>query len=169
MCMSSRQPDTSRATAPRHPSAKARTRDLLVTVVIDAAWELLLNFKNSLGLQSFQKRLGLRQIELRVARLDAQKKLGGRGAGEPLDVERRVIGRRQPIQREHSENGGERRAENGQLERDRNPHGPAVERFSADIERKADHVGVPTHSETGQAAAETAAENQRRQNRPIES
>src|SRR5580658_1314734 len=106
MCMSSRQPDSSRATAPRHPSANARTGDPLATVITDAAWELLLNFKNSLRLQSFQKRLGLRQIELRVARLDAQKELVGRGPGEPLDVERRVIGRRQPVQREHSENGG---------------------------------------------------------------
>src|SRR5580692_10942216 len=99
MCMSSRQPDSSRAAAPRHPSAKPRTRERLITA---AVWELLLNFKNSLGFQTLQKCLRLREIKFRVASLDAQKKLVGRSAGEPLDVERRVIRRWQSIQREHS-------------------------------------------------------------------
>src|SRR5271154_701500 len=62
-------------------------------------------------IQALQKCLGLREIEFLVARFNAQEKTVRGRRGKAFDVERRVVRRRQPIQRQHSKDGGKGRAQ----------------------------------------------------------
>src|SRR5271170_56494 len=173
MCMSNRQPATNITTAPTQARVRPRKREparrALLRAVKTPGASSVLKFEYSMRMQAFQKCSCLREIEFLVPRLDAQEKTVRGCPRESLDVERRVIWRRQPIERQHSKHGRERRAQNRQLESNRNPHRPAIERLPADIQRETDHVGVIAHSEAGQSAAQAAEENQRGKNRPVKS
>src|SRR5689334_17123636 len=56
------------------------------------------------------------EIELRVARLDADEESVAARQGEARNVEHRVIRLRQAVQRQHPEHRGQRRGENRALE-----------------------------------------------------
>src|SRR5271167_1027394 len=135
--MSNRQPKSSMATAPMHATVTTRTSeraDRELPRDARAPARSVLNFEYSMRMQAFQKRFCLRKFEFLVARLDAQEKTVRGRPRESLDVERRVIRRGQPIERKHSEHGRQRRAQNRQLESDRNPHRPAIERLPSDVQ-----------------------------------
>src|SRR4029077_3498057 len=78
------------------------------------------------------------QMEVRVLGLDANKKAVRRRVRETRNVENRMIRLRQFVQREHAENRGERRPENGQLKGDGNKSGPAIQRTAGNILRIGD-------------------------------
>src|ERR1700691_700487 len=171
--MSNRQPMSSKLTAPMHTTVAMCTSERAARAPIGATGALgassVLNFKYSMRMQAFQELFCFDEIEFLVPRLDAQEKTVGGRHCELLDVKRRVIWRRQAIEREHSKYSRKGCTQNRQLESDRYPHRPAIERFPADVQRKADHVGIPAHAETGQSAAQAAKEHQRRKDRPIKS
>src|ERR1700761_7135974 len=143
--MSSRQPPSKKVTL--HTAAATFSIPML---------RLILNLTYSGRIQACQKIFRFRGVEFSVLRFDRQKKLVLRGAVEARHVERRVIRLRKAIQREHAEHGAERRAQNGELERDRNPVRPTVVRLAAYVDRIAQHVGVPLHAKTGDAAEQAA-------------
>src|SRR6201995_5087501 len=118
--MSSRQP----------PSKKATLHTAAATFRIPML-RLILNLTYSGRIQACQKIFGFRGVEFAVLRLDREKKLVLRGAVKAGHVERRMIGLRKAVQREHSEHGAERSAEYGELESNRNPVRPAVVRLAA--------------------------------------
>src|ERR1019366_6863842 len=160
------------ATAPRHaivrPRVSERPDDAWPRLAVPLCPSSVLNFKYSTRVQALQKRFRLRQIEFLVPGFYAQKETIRRSKSKSLDVEGRVVRRRQSVQSEHSEHGREGRTQDRQLECDRNPHGPAIERFAANVQRKADHVCVVAHSETSAAAAQSAEENHEGKSGPIE-
>ena len=77
-------------------------------------------------------------VELWIGGLDAQKEAISAGELEALDVENRMIGHRQAIERNHAENRRQRGHENGQFKGDRNKDRPAVQRPAADVDRVID-------------------------------
>src|SRR5262245_3299981 len=86
-------------------------------------------------LECFEKSTRLRQIELLVARLDAQEKSIAARQREARDVEDRVIRLRQSVERQHAEHSRERGAENRAFEGHRYERRPAIERSGADVDR----------------------------------
>src|SRR5690348_3598016 len=107
-----------------------------------------LNFEHSIGVQAFQKRFRLGEVELLVLRFDEQKEAVRTRTCEIGEIKYRMIRAREAIQPEHAEGGRQRGAENGQLERNRNPSRPAIVRTAADVPRPADHVGVIAHEKS---------------------
>src|ERR1700678_1278858 len=71
---------------------------------------------------------------------------------------------RQSVQGEHAEHRAERRAQDRQLERDRNEMRPAVVRFAADVQWITDYVRVPLHAKPRQAAQQAARKDDGRKN-----
>src|SRR5262245_45893086 len=65
------------------------------------------------------------EVKLRVLRLDAQEESIAAREREARHVEDRVVGHRQPVEREHAEYGRQHRAENRALERHRDERRPA--------------------------------------------
>src|SRR5438132_8358186 len=108
-------------------------------------------------IERLQKIPRLVEIELRIARLDHQKKFVARRLIESRHVEHRVIRHRQSVEREHAEDGGKCGDENGAFESDRNPRRPTVERAPADIQRIADDIRIPAHEESANPANHAAA------------
>src|SRR3984885_8734709 len=171
--MSRRQPKSSKATAPIDMTVRVRTSERARRAQRRAWARMLsssvLNFKYSMRMQAFQELFCFDEIEFLVPRFDTQEETVGRSQRESLDIKRRVIRGRQSVEREHSKYGREGCAQDRQLESNRYPHRPAIERFPTDIQREADHVGVPAHAETGQPSAQAPKEDQRRKNRPVKS
>src|SRR5437762_11598110 len=85
---------------------------------------LTLHFIHCNRFQTFEE-LSCR-CKLWITRFDAKKKPVAARTLETFDVEQRMIRHRQTVQREHAEHGGNRRAENGHLERDRDECRPTV-------------------------------------------
>src|SRR6186997_614104 len=71
-----------------------------------------LNFIDLARVESLQELQRPLAIELRIVRLDQQEELVAAGVLEAGHVERRVVGRGQPVQEDHPEHGRERREEN---------------------------------------------------------
>src|ERR1700749_1475704 len=87
-------------------------------------------------------------VELRVSRLDQHEEAVARGEREARRVEDRMVRLRQPVQREHPEDGEEGRAENRALERDRDERGPTVIGLAADVDRGAEYLNVNVKQKT---------------------
>src|SRR6516165_5666889 len=85
---------------------------------------LILHLGYMLRCHALQKLRRLRQVEFRVARFDAQEKPVGRSMGKTFHVENRVVWLRQPVQRQHTDNGKNRRTQHRQFKRDWNKCGP---------------------------------------------
>src|SRR5580704_2083145 len=101
-------------------------------------------------------------MEFFVAGLDADKEAVRGSRPETMGIENRMMRLRQPIEGEHSENGGERSAENGQFEGDGNKGRPAIVGAPGDIQG----IGVDVHpvlkAKTTEAADQTADEGDQR-------
>src|SRR6185436_10380117 len=102
------------------------------------------------------------EVELLVARFDAEEEAAARGEREPRDAEDRVIRHRQAVEREHAEDGGERSREDRALERHRDERRPAVERTAADVERVRDRRRPVLKEEAAQTAGDPADEHDER-------
>src|SRR5436305_12011376 len=74
-----------------------------------------------------------------------------------------MIRLRQLVQSEHAEDGSERRAQNGHLERNRHERGRAMERAASDVERVVYDLHVVHHEVAGEAADDAAYQNDERQ------
>src|ERR1700722_11253145 len=136
MCISMRHPDSKSAAKPKaahrpRPAFGEWAGEWLLEGAIE--WGLVVNFEYSMRAEIFEKLACAGQIEFLVARFDAQEEAVARSHRETLHVERRVIGSRQAVHRQHSKNGGKRRAQNGQFEGDGNPLRPTVVRLAADV------------------------------------
>src|ERR1700743_2636417 len=70
-----------------------------------------LNFGHLAGVQVGEELLRPLAIELGIGRLDDEEEVGARGLGEARHVENRVVGLGQAVEREHAEDGEERRDE----------------------------------------------------------
>src|SRR4029078_5282820 len=81
--------------------------------------------------ERFEKPARLLEVELSVSCFDAQKKSIAADQRKPGDVEDRVIRLRQAVESEHSENRGQRGAENGAFEGDCNESRPPLHRVCA--------------------------------------
>src|SRR6266849_2817714 len=101
-------------------------------------------------------------MKFRIAGFDANKKAVRRCVREAMHVENRMVRLGQPVQGEHSEYRGERRAEHRELKSDGNESGPAIERAAADVHGVAAHVGPNLEEESRQSAADPAEQRDRR-------
>src|SRR5215218_10060340 len=99
----------------RHPAAAATTTTAPMTAI---ALPLIVNGRDLPRSQRFEEAARALDVELRIARLDAQEEPVAAGQCEARHVEDRVIWLRQPVQRQHTEDGCQRRPENGALEGD---------------------------------------------------
>src|SRR4051812_14715731 len=96
------------------------------TTRTSAALDLRFNIADFPRTETLQERARAIAIELRVVRLDGQKKSILAGVHrEPFDIEDRVIRHRQSVQAKHAEHGGKGRKEDRQLEGHRHEHRPA--------------------------------------------
>src|SRR5215831_3272477 len=68
-----------------------------------------------LGIDALQEPGGFHQMEFMVMRFDPQEEAVAGSVLEALDVEERMMRLRQPIQRQHAEDGEGRRAKHGQF------------------------------------------------------
>src|SRR5665213_2515309 len=66
------------------------------------------------------------------------------------------------VEREHSDDRGERGGKNRQFKRDGNEHRPTVERASADVHRITHDVRIPFHEITAESAANSGDQNDQR-------
>ncbi len=114
-----------------------------------------------------RNRCGLVLAEVRVLGLDHQEELVGRRQAEPLDVEHRVVGLRQPVQRDHADRRRQRREENRQLVGRHDERRPGGQRPAADVERILDRRGPVLEREAGGHAGERRGQHQLRQHRPL--
>src|SRR5689334_177990 len=92
----------------------------------DAPEALVRNGRNLPWAERFEEPARPFQIELRVARFDAQEEAVAARQREPRYVEHRVIGLREAVEREHSENRRQRGHEDRAFEGDGDERGPAV-------------------------------------------
>src|SRR6266576_4592781 len=90
-------------------------------------------------------------MKLRVAGLDANKETVRRCMREAMHVENRMVRLGQSIQGEHTENSGERCAENRHLKGDGNESRPAIERAAANVHRISDGRRPVLKTKTAQA------------------
>src|ERR1700682_2129173 len=127
--MSSRQPVSSKATTANTAGPGACPRKPPRSLPALPGAMSFLNFKYPIRLQLFQERFCPREIKVLVPRLDAKKETIGGSKSKSRHVEYGMVWRRQTIHSQHSENRGQSRPEDRQLKRDRNPCGPAIERF----------------------------------------
>src|ERR1700741_2890159 len=88
------------------------------------------------------------QVEFFVAGLNADEEFVICGALETRHREKRAMRLRQFVQRQHSEHGKRRSAENGQFERDWNERRPAIQWTAGDIQRIRDHIHPILKEET---------------------
>src|SRR5664280_1391872 len=141
-CISCRHPDSKTTDSRSKPIAPLRSRLCWVrgseprrgTLWVGSVF-LVRNFRYLPGLQRLQELARLVAIEQWIVGFDAKEKTVVAGQRESRHVESRVIEHRQTAQAQQAENGGERRKQNGHLERDDDVGGPTVQRPSADIDR----------------------------------
>src|SRR6476469_6631121 len=113
-CISWRQP------AAKHTAAN-RTKSPSLFLNLD-----ITNFYRT---QTLQQVNDLLVVNLRIVRLDREKESIASGEREIRRVENRMIGLRQFVQHEHSQNRGKRREQHRHFKSDRNERGPTVEWF----------------------------------------
>src|SRR5262249_818221 len=148
-CMSWRQA-AARTTTPTPTAARSR-------------FTLLLHVHDDPRPQLRQKRPRLVVVELRVARLDAEEEAVLRREGEARGVEDRVVRHRQAVQAEHGEDRGEGGEEDRALEGRHDERGNAVVGLAADVQREVDDGAPVAEREAGEAAEDSAAEDEGRQ------
>src|SRR5579862_9830614 len=119
MCMSSRQPASSRATPLMQASLSKPANVGLIPALATkkSQWKSNFNFKDSMRLQSFQKLRCLDQIEFFVSCFHHKEKTVFRRKRESCHVKYRMIRRWQPVHGQHAKNCAKGCAKNGQLER----------------------------------------------------
>src|SRR5690606_9794923 len=103
---------------------------------------------------------GRRGVVVRVRGGDVEEEPVVAGAAESLGVEERVVRLREPVEGEHPADGGERREEYGQLERDRNARLDGEEGLVADVDGVVHRAHPPLHQEGERAAEEPAADDE---------
>ncbi len=107
-------------------------------------------------------------LEAAVAGLDRQEEAVARREREARHVEEGVVGHREAVQREHADHGGQPAEQHGELEGDRDEHGPAVHGAAAHVERVADGARVVLHEVAADAAEDAAQQHEERQDRPLD-
>src|SRR5437879_120401 len=112
-----------------------------------------------MSMEALQEARGVHQMKLRVAGLDANKETVRRCMREAMHVENRMVRLGQSIQSEHTENSGERCAENGQLKGDGNESRPAIERAAANVHRISDGRRPVLKTKTAQAPGQAAEQS----------
>src|ERR1700681_4109205 len=105
-----------KASAPAPRKSRLLTRTVLLRAesteprtLVSGVSFLFFNFGHLFGVKLFEERLGLRDVELGIGRLDAQEKpVDGRALGKALHIEHRMIGHRQLVEGQHPDNGAQR-------------------------------------------------------------
>src|ERR1041385_1339571 len=105
---------------------------------------------------------GALALELGVAGFNQNEEAVARGEREVRRVEDGVIWLRQSIEREHTEDGEERRAQDRTLERDGDERGPTVVGLAADVDREVKDLDVDLHQEAERAAQKAAQKDDER-------
>ena len=85
------------------------------------------------GVNFLEKARAFLQMEVRIFGLDTNKKMVRGSVRETRNVENRMMGMGQSVQREHTEHRGERCPQNRQLKGDGNKGGPAIEGAAANV------------------------------------
>src|SRR5712692_1522918 len=129
----------------------------------------ILHLADIMRLQAHKKFFRAGAVELRVFRFDAQEEPVVRSQRKPRHIEDRMMRHGQLIERQHSKHSKDRGAEHGELERDRNEHGPAIERAAADVLGIADCGHPVLHEEAARAAKQSADQRDERHTRAAES
>src|ERR1700677_1830957 len=118
--MSRRQPVSSI----RKPSAATKGLGTIADVARMSACAtlsgvLFLNFGHLFGVELFEERFGLAHFEFRIRGLDTQEKsVDGCAFGKAFHIEHRMIGLRQFVEGQHSDDGAESGQENSALKGD---------------------------------------------------
>src|SRR5450631_4339778 len=102
-------PRTQRAQRTRRTAAPFVSFVRFVSLVLMV---LIANGRDLPRAERFEKSTRGVDVELRILRLDAQKKTVAARQREPRHVEYRVVRHRQAVEREHAEHREQRRAEN---------------------------------------------------------
>src|SRR5256714_370252 len=77
---------------------------------------VILHLAHVFGVQRLQKTSRFGDVELGIARLNAQEKTVAAGVlGKTMHVKERMMGLWKPVQRQHAKNRGQRSAQHGQL------------------------------------------------------
>src|SRR3954463_5088939 len=137
-CISCRQPPPTRAINTKDTKDTKDPETLCVLCVLCVvrlnAFTLIGNRGYLSRPQRLEKRARAFEIELRVARLDAQEETVPARQRKPRHVEHRVVRLRQSVQRQHAEHRGQRGAEDRAFEGHRDERRPAVKRLAADVD-----------------------------------
>ncbi|MEZ6195901.1 MAG: hypothetical protein R3F20_09245 [Planctomycetota bacterium] len=99
-------------------------------------------------------------LEVRVGRLDDDEELVVGHLREAVQTLQRVVELRQLVQRQHAEEGGERREEDRRLEDDRDVGRERPHRLARDGEAVVDRVHPPLHQDRAAEAGQTGAEHE---------
>src|SRR5712691_10157314 len=126
-CISRRQPVSKAITASAHTREIWRRRSMLARHLRHRAW-----------VQCLQEIARARGIIFFVGGKHDQEEAVFRGQRKTRNVENRVIGHGQAIQREHAEDGGDSSKQNRHLKRDNDERGPRMIGLAPDVERIVD-------------------------------
>src|SRR5216684_2171689 len=132
--------------------AAARQREVLVKG----------HLGNVVRLEALHEARGVLQMKLRIASFDANEEAVRGCMREAMHVENGMVRLRQAVQRKHTENRGQRRPKNGQLKRNGNKGGPAIERTAADVHRVGDRHSPVLKTKTAQAPSQAAEQSNER-------
>src|ERR1700739_4554208 len=89
---------------------------------------VIVHLADMMRVEPAEELIRLGEAEFGVTGFDAEVEAVRGGVDEAADVENRVIGLGQAVQREHAEHGAESGAEDGELESHRNESRPAIQR-----------------------------------------
>ena len=110
------------------------------------------------GAQGSQEFPGLLELEFGIVRFNAQEETGLAGQIKLGNVEQRMIGMRETVQREHAKCAGQTRAEDGEFKGNGDKRWPGIEGAAADVDGVTVGGGVNLHEESGEASANSAEE-----------
>src|ERR1700739_1918806 len=122
----------------------------------------ILHLADMLSVEALQKARGLGQIEFGIASLDAEEETVGRSPREAVNGKDRVIRLWQLVQCQHTDNGKNRSAKNGQFEGNGNEGRPAVEGAPADILGISNGSDPVLQAETTQTSTQAADKGDKR-------
>src|SRR5205807_7119509 len=123
-CMSCRQPEGPRAKSAASTGSAKRV----------CAEVLMRHLRDLQRMKGFKKTPGLVQPELRILRFNAQKEPVTAGPNKIWGIKHRMIRLRQPIERNHPNNGRQGSAQNGALKSYGNKRRPRVKWLAAHVE-----------------------------------
>src|SRR5581483_5786664 len=127
---------------------------------------LALHIVHLARLQASQEFPGFLHVKLWVGGLNAQEKTILRGTDKVVDIEERMVRHGQAVQQQQPDDPGQRRAQDGRLEGDRDEGRPAIERLAADVERNGNHRHVVLQAKARQPADEPAEQDDPGKRRP---